>query len=156
MSHHNDKIADGLKSLSLSQVEALDRNALNGKARDYYENSQITSATVFRNRISGYVGNYFESHQVEIIFHENEISSSCTCSKARRVCKHMVALLYSWVNEGMDFLNVDEALEQIKEMDREHLIDVITNIIRQNPSSVDLFLAKPNPSWDEIELEPEF
>lgn len=150
----NDEIYAELRNIELSDVQTLDRNATSGKTQDYYENSQISSAVVYRNRISGVVGNFVEMHQVEITLHENELAASCTCSNSRSVCKHAVALLYAWVNDGMEFTNVEQALHQIKKLKKEQLIDIVTNIIRQNPSAIELFLAKDKPDWDEIDLDP--
>ena len=151
-----ETISEELRTLQLSDVEEFDQNATSGKTLEFYDNSQISSAMVYKNRISGVVGNFVEKHQVEITLHEREIVSSCTCSKSRRICKHAVALLYAWVNDGMDFTNVEQALHQIKKLPKEQLIDIVTNIIRQNPSAIDLFLAKDKPNWDEIDLEPDY
>jgi hypothetical protein len=149
-------IGEELASLQLSDIEALDKNATDGKTQEFYQNSQITSAMVYHNRISGVVGNFVERHQVEITVHEKELASSCTCSKSRRICKHAVALLYSWINDGMDFTNVELALQHIGKMKKEQLLEIVTNIIRQNPAAIELFLAKNEPDWDEIELDPEY
>lgn len=151
---HTDKIVKELRSLQLSDVESLDQNVTSGKTYEFYGNSQLSSAIVYKNRLSGVVGNFVEMHQVEITLHEREIVSSCSCSKSREVCKHAVALLYSWVNDGSDFTNVEQVLHQIKKLKKEQLLDIITNIIRQNPKAIDLFLAKNKPNWDEIDLEP--
>jgi len=153
---HDDKISKDLIALDLSQIEALDRNATDGTSRDYYESCQINSATVYRNKISGHVGNFLESNKVEITFHGNEITSSCSCQESREICKHAVSLLYSWVNDGIDFIDIETVLEEIGEMDRDGLIEVISNIIRINPSYIDIFLAKQKPEWDEIDPNPAY
>jgi hypothetical protein len=152
----NETIAEELRSLQLSDVESLDQNVTSGKTFEFYEQSQISSAIVYKNRISGVVGNFVEMHQVEITMHDREIASLCTCSKSRKVCNHAVALLYAWVNDGMDFTNIEQALHRIKKLKKEQLIDIITNIIRQNPTTIDLFLAKNKPNWDEIDLDPTY
>ena len=154
MNLHNDKISDDLISLNFSQVEALDRNATDGTSREYYESCQITSAIVYRNKLSGHVGNFLESNRVELTIHGDEITSSCSCQKSREICKHTVSLLYSWVNDGIDFTNIETVLEEIREMDKDSLVDVISNIIRINPSYIDIFLAKHEPEWDEIDPNP--
>jgi len=154
MNLHDDKIANDLTSLNLSQIEALDRNATDGTSREYYESCQITSATVYRNKLSGHVGNFLESNKVELTIHGNEITSSCSCQESREICKHAVSLLYSWVNDGIDFTDIETVLEEIREMDKDRLVDIIANIIRINPSYIDIFLAKYKPEWDEIDPNP--
>ncbi|NIA30952.1 MAG: hypothetical protein GWP06_13695 [Actinobacteria bacterium] len=154
MNLHHDKISDDLIPLNLSQVEALDRNATDSTSREYYESCQITSAIVYRNKLSGHVGNFLESNKVEITIHGNEITSFCSCQESREICRHAVSLLYSWVNDGIDFTNIETVLEEIREMDKDSLVDVISNIIRINPSYIDIFLAKHKPEWDEIDPNP--
>ena len=149
-------IDEELASLQLADVEALDKNATSSKSQEFYQNSQITSAIVYHNRISGVVGNFVERHQVEILVHQKELASSCTCSKSRRICKHAVALLYAWVNNGNDFTNVEMALQQIRKQKKEDLLEIVTNIIRQNPAAIELFLAKDKPDWDEIDLDLDY
>ncbi len=156
MIFHNDKISEDLNSLDLAQIEALDRNATDGTSREYYESCQITSAIVYRNKISGIVGNFLESSKVEITIHGKEITSSCSCQKSREICIHAVSLLYSWVNDGIDFIDIEQALAQIRDMDKESLVEVISNIIRINPSYIDIFLAKHKPEWDEIDPNPRY
>lgn len=149
-------IDEELSSLNIADVESLDANATSGKSQEFYQNSQITSAMVYHNRISGVVGNFVERHQIEISVHQKELASSCTCSKSRRICKHAVALLYAWVNDGKDFTNVELALQHIRKLKKEQLLEIVTNIIRQNPAAIELFMAKNEPDWDEIELDPEY
>jgi len=153
-SDKNEKVAIELRQLQLEHIEALDREVAGGKALEFYENSQITRATVFRNKISGRIGNFLEGYDVEISLHGDEIATSCTCRRSHRICKHSVALLYSWVNDGRDFLDVGLTLQEIKAMDKDRLVEIVSNIIRQNPSFADLFLAKKITDWYDIESDP--
>ena len=146
-----DNISQDLSTINLAMVESLDAHATGGKTLEFYENSQITRATVYGRRLSGIVGNFLESYQVTITVHQNEISGACTCGRSGKICRHVVALLYSWVNDGRDFLNVGTVLEKVKTMDKDRLIEIVSNIIRQYPNMVDVFLAEKSPEWDEID-----
>jgi len=150
----DDKIASELLNLKIKQIEAFDRDITNGKAREYYESCEVTRATVFRNRLFGKVGNFVQSYDVEITVHGNEVVSSCICNNNRQICKHAVALLYSWVFDGNDFLNVANVLEEIDNLEKSRLMDIIKNMIRYNPNLVDIFLAKDKLDWDEIDSDP--
>jgi hypothetical protein len=152
-SDERDRISVDLSELSYSQVRDLDKNAADGKALEYYESAQINGASVYRNKISGRVGNFFEEFVVELTVHGKEISSSCTCSQSREICRHAVALLYAWVNDGGDFMNIGRVLDEIETMDKIRLVEIISNIIRVNPRFADVFLAKHNPEWDEIDMD---
>lgn len=108
--HKKGHIAPDLQNLQLNQVEALDRETTGGKGLAYYETALISRPAVFHNHISGRVGNYVEHYDVRITFHENEIAGSCPCQRSRKICKHIIALLYSWVNDGGEFLDVEDVL----------------------------------------------
>ena len=150
----NDNIVNELLDLKIAQIEAFDRDITSGKAREYYESSEVTRATVFRNKLSGKVGNFIQNFDVEITVHGNEFVCSCACNNNRQTCKHAVALLYSWVFDGDDFLNVAHVLEEINKLDKSRLMDIIKNMIRYNPNLVDIFLAKNKLDWDEIDTDP--
>ncbi len=149
------KPSNMLQSLTLDQVTALDREAVNGNGLSYYETALITRSAVFHNKISARVGNYVENHDVRITFHEQEFAGSCTCQKSRKICKHIVALLYAWLNDSEEFLDVDKALQEVKKMDKSRLLEIIENILRQNPEYAELFLSRQAPEWDEIDLQIE-
>ncbi|HOH09137.1 MAG TPA: hypothetical protein PLF89_16560 [bacterium] len=151
--HKKGHIAPDLQNLQLSQVETLDRETTGGKGLAYYETALISRPAVFHNHISGRVGNYVENYDVRITFHENEIAGSCPCQRSRKICKHIIALLYSWVNDGGEFLDVEDVLTEVRAMKKEQLLVVIENIIRQNPEYAELFLKRQPPDWDEIETE---
>ncbi len=144
-----------LKSLTLEQVTALDHEAINGNGLAYYETAMITHAVVYKNRISAHVGNYAENTQVRITFHEHDFAGSCTCQKSRKICRHIVALLYAWIHDGGEFLEVEKILCEVKKMGKTRLLEIIENILQQKPEFAGLFLSKRPPDWDEIDLEIE-
>ena len=151
----NDNVAKELKDLDINHVHSLDSELTNGESLEYYDNSQITKATVYRTHLSGIVGNFLESFEVKLSVHGQEISGKCTCNETESICRHMVALLYAWVNDGNDFLDVKLFLDKIKDMDKDRLVEVVSNIIRHNPGNVELFFSRDIPEWDEIDLEPD-
>ena len=151
MNTHNDDIVQDLLDLRISHVEALDRRATLGKSEQYYQNAMISHASVYRNQLFARVGNFLESFEVSITVHGKEISSSCSCGNARKICKHTIALLYSWVNDSQDFLNIGKSLQEIQNLDRDRLVEIIVNILRHNPAYIDFFLSKRALEWDEIE-----
>ncbi|HPG38112.1 MAG TPA: SWIM zinc finger family protein [bacterium] len=153
MINNNDQVCVELQSLTFQQVEAYDRDVTNGETRLYYENCEVTRPTVFRNKLSGRVGNILKGFDVEITVHGQEFVTSCTCNKTRRTCKHAVALLYSWIYDGQDFLDIGKALKEIENLDKEQLLHIVQNIIRYNPGLIDIFLAKEKPDWDEIDAD---
>lgn len=140
-----------LEKLTFEQVSTLDHGTMGGKGRDYYESAMVSRATFFHNHVSGRVGNYVEFHDVHVTFHENEIASSCSCRQSRKICKHIIALLYAWADDRNDFLSVEQVLLRVKKMNKERLLEIVEHIICHNPEFADIFLANKVSDWDEIE-----
>ena len=151
----NPSVENKLLELGYDQIAAFDEEATRGEALAYYDTSQIEGAVVFGNKISGRVGNYFENYQVRVAVSDNEISSTCECENERKICLHAIALLYAWVNDAQDFLNIDDVLQEIKKMDKDHLLDVVANILQHEPHMAQAFLKKTDIDWDEIDPVPD-
>ncbi len=149
--HKKGHVDPKLQHLDLEEVSTLDRDAIGGKGLAYYETALITRAAVFHNHISGRVGNYLENFDVRVTFHENEIAGSCPCQRSRKICRHIVALLYSWVNDGDEFLDIEQVLINVRAMKKEQLVEIVENILRENPEYAELFLHRQQPDWDEID-----
>jgi len=152
---NNSTIEKKLLELGYEQIAAFDEQVTLGEALAYYDNSQIENAVVFRNKLSGRVGNYFESYQVKITIYDNEISSTCECDNERKICRHAVALLYAWVNDSQDFLNIAEVLNQIEKMEKTRLVEIVANILQHEPHMAQLFLHNKEIDWDEIDQNPQ-
>lgn len=154
MNKVTDNIAEELLSLDYRQISGFDLNLTGGASLSYYENSQISRASVLRNRIFGRVGNFLEQFDVNVAVHGQEISSQCSCGQGRKFCKHAIVLLYGWVNDRDDFLDIGVVLRDIKTYDSEKLVAIIGTILKFYPQLVHLVLAKSTAEWDEIELDP--
>ena len=128
---NDDSISAELQSLGYAQIAAFDEEATEGEALLFYENSQIENAVVYKNKLSGRVGNFFENYEVRLELHGNEITSTCTCDSERKICLHAIALLYGWINDAADFMNLSHVLADIKKIDKSRLMDIVANIIQQ-------------------------
>ncbi len=155
MSIQNDTtINSELRNLGYQEIAAFDEEATHGEALAYFENSQIQDAVVFRNKLSGRVGNFFETFHVRLAIHGNEIACSCTCDSERKICMHAISLLYAWVNDGDDFINLAHVIKKLETFDKAHLLDIVSNILEQQPHMAQLFLQKKKIDWDEIDSDP--
>lgn len=148
-------IAVELKNLGYDQITAFDEDMTDGESLAYYENSQVENAVVYRNKISGRVGNFFEKYDVRLTLHGREISSTCTCDNGTEICMHAIALLYAWVSDAPDFLNISDVLADLEKLDKNTLIEIVANILQQQPHMADVFLARKKLDWDEIDLDPD-
>jgi uncharacterized Zn finger protein len=141
-------ISPDLLSLTESQIAKLDQDATEGEGWDCYCNGYIAHATVFQNKISGRVRNYVEDFFVQITVDEHEITTMCTCDQRTGVCKHVVALLYSWVNDSEGFTNIAESLDSLRSMDKENLLERIGRILLNDPRNLAFLKAESSPEED--------
>ena len=141
-----------LHDLDYEQVATLDQELTAGDGWEFYSNGQIKCATVFENKISGRVGNFIEEYEIEIVVSGKEIRSSCNCSRTGVICKHVIALLYSWVNDTEGFTDVGDSLQELRGFKRERLIEIVTNIIRHDPKNIERFLHS-EPAFDEPDYD---
>ena len=153
MTTFNDDIYSELKELDFEQVKAFDAQVTDGEALPYYDSIQVSRAAVFRNKLSGRVGNYFESYDVDVTLQDKELMSNCSCGHSRKLCVHGISLLYAWVNDGDDFVDVGNKLREIEKMTKDELLKVVLNIVRINPNLIELFLMKNTEDWDELDID---
>ncbi len=126
-------IADALSTLTFDDVVAFDNELLNGEGLSYYENSQVLDAVVYRNHLSGRVGNFLEVHHVRIVSHGQELSCHCSCRSRKNICVHSMALLYAWTNDGQDFTNLSDILAEIHDWDSSRLREIVIHILQRQP-----------------------
>ncbi len=134
------EIAPELKNINERQIGILDQENTDGEGWDYYCNGQIVRAAVSGNRISGIVRDYIEEFNVVIRVDEHEITTSCSCGTRDGVCKHIIALLYSWIHDKDDFINIGDQVKKLQGMEKQQLINVIERIIQNDPINIRYFV----------------
>lgn len=132
-------IAPELVAITERQIGILDQENTNGEGWDYYCNGQIIRAAVWGNRITGTVREYTDEFDVLIRVDQYEITTSCSCGTRQGVCKHIVALLYCWIHDKADFINIGDQIKKLQNMEKQQLIDVIVRIIQNNPINIRFF-----------------
>lgn len=133
------EISSALKAITENQIGRIDQENLNGEGWEYYCNGQIVHAAVLKNKISGAVREYLEEFQVTIQIDEHEIMTSCSCGTRNGICKHIVALLYSWINDQQDFVNIGSLVERLHDFEKQDLINLIQRIIENDPLNARFF-----------------
>jgi len=139
MNEEEAKLSPILTNITQKQVAILDHDNTNGEGWDYYCNGQVIHAIVSKNEISGIIREYLEDFKVEIKVNEFEISCTCSCDSKNVICRHIVALLYSWVFDKSEFINLNKFLNQLENMDKEKLIKAIERFIINDPRNIKFF-----------------
>lgn len=76
-----------------------DSSAILARGLDYYETGQIASMEVKGEKIIAKVRGSYGLYDVEITIEEENLHADCDCPYDGYGCKHIVAVLYKWVNE---------------------------------------------------------
>ena len=154
MSYDEDlyTIAPELREINEHQIGILDQENTDGEGWDYYCNGQIVRAAVLGNRISGTIREYTEEFDVVIRVDLHEVTTSCTCGTKQGVCKHIVALLYSWIHDKEDFINIGDQIKKLHDMEKQQLIDVIERIVQNDPINV-RFFSDYSLDFNELDVE---
>lgn len=134
-------ISPALQAITEKQIGILDQEQINGEGWEYYCNGQIVHAAVLKNKITGTIREYLEEFHVAIQVDEHEFMTSCSCGTRNGICKHIVALLYSWINDQDDFTNIGVLIERLHGFEKQALIDLIQRIIENDPVNARFFDA---------------
>jgi uncharacterized Zn finger protein len=146
------EISSALKAITEKQIGIIDQENLNGEGWEYYCNGQIVHAAVLKNKISGATREFLEEFQVTIQMDEHEIMTSCSCGTRNGVCKHVVALLYSWINDQQDFVNIGTLVERLHDFEKQDLINLLQRIIENDPVNA-RFLDRQDYDENDFQLE---
>lgn len=146
------QISDYLKKITERDVNLLDQEATDGEGWNTYCNGQITNPTVLHDHISGICFDHFAEYSVDVRVMQNQISSKCSCEQHGSICKHVVALLYSWINDGEAFRNIGQTIQDMQTKNKDELIEILTKILTRNPQSVFLISgSESDEDFDDID-----
>jgi hypothetical protein len=144
------QISEFLKSITERDVNLLDQEVTDGTGWKTYCNGQIIRPTVLNDQITGICLDHYAEYSVEVRVQDNQISSTCNCDNHGTICRHVVALLYSWINDGEAFRNIGQSIKELQTKNKEELIEVITKILKRNPQSIFL-LGGSDPLDEELD-----
>jgi uncharacterized Zn finger protein len=125
-----------LDSITQDMVARLDHERTNGEGWIYYSNGRIVYATVYQNEMTGIVREFRNDIHVKINLDKEELHYSCDCETDNGMCKHIVALLYSWVFDSTEFINMADVILQLEEYDKPHLISVLERLLLNDPQNI--------------------
>ncbi len=143
-------ISKDLLSITEREVSILDQEVSNGEGWISYSNGQIVKPIVFKNKLSGLFYEHFREFSVEIQVNGAEISTRCNCGKNGAICKHVVALLYCWINDSDGFTNISYSLEEFKKKNKDELLEILARIFIKNPQNIFL-VGGVDPLDDDID-----
>ena len=101
-----------------------------GRGLGYFREGRVTNVIKFRGRLIGEVsGTVGYTTEVDL----DDLGCDCSCPYAGN-CKHGVAVLLQYSDGG--YVDCDEIMERVEEMDRDELMGVVEEFVRLNPASL--------------------
>jgi uncharacterized Zn finger protein len=92
--------------------------------------------------MSGMVQDAVDEYFAEVRADRDELVAGCTCRSHGGICKHAIALLYGWVNDNEDFLNVADTLARLRQRDKEDILAILGRILMFDPRNASLLEEK--------------
>ncbi len=89
-------------------------------------------------------------YRVEVTFHDTSVvDTDCSCPVGR-YCKHVVALLLTWLTEPEEFIEQQDIEAILQQCDKDELITLIKHMLRRDPDLEYLLttISKPGTSCD--------
>lgn len=142
-----------LSQLSSKQIALLDQDENDGEGWDFYSNGQVMNATVFNDEISGIVREFVKDYKVKVKVNEHEVSCSCSCDSEKVVCNHVIALLYSWVYDQEEFINLGVIIKQLASLDKNVLVSVVERFLIDDPQNVKFFERQSDLEYNTVEID---
>lgn len=101
-----------------------------GRGLGYFREGRVTNMIKFRGRLIGEVsGTVGYTTEVDM----DDLRCDCSCPYGGN-CKHGVAVLLQYSDGG--YVDCDEIMERVEEMDRDELLEVVEEFVRLNPASL--------------------
>ena len=90
-------MVENLNSITETDIKKLADSVIRARGKAYYEEGLVRSLEADGNKIIAEVeGNSI--YDVEIIIENRELQCICSCPYDGEICKHIVAVLYHWIN----------------------------------------------------------
>lgn len=144
--------------LSESKIRHLAGGTVFSRGIAYFEKGAIFNAIVQGQALRAECEGRHDAYQVYAKLDNTTVKNiSCTCyySRGSRMCKHLVALCLTWINNPSEFRSVEPLDKLLQERSKEDLIGLISTLIDRQPRLLDLIeLALQTPDKND-DLSPE-
>ena len=148
-------VENRFKKLTEADLQSYTNNSSFSNGRSYYHNGQVFETTLREATLKALCqGSDSEPYSVKATLVPLEEKGSqklseyaCSCPRGG-FCKHIVALLFNWINKPQDFVIRPSIDSLLKNKSREDLLFLIKEILERKPeveNLVDLLAELPNP-----------
>lgn len=136
-----------IPQLTEKQVKELIDDPYFSRGQSYFRNGNVSDMVVRDDVLQGSCsGSHDEIYQVRVTFAKDKITNmTCSCPMGGH-CKHLAALLLTWVYRSDEFIVRQPLAKVLKDCSPAELIILIERMVNRYPNLeqlVDLFTTKP-------------
>src|SRR6266487_4491899 len=151
--HTGADVKRQFKPLSEADIQAYSDEASFQKGHDYYLHHAIVEPTLSESVLRAfYHGSSGSPYRVEVTLlpagdksAHKLVSAGCSCPQAG-ICKHLVALLLTWLHQPERFVVRSRLMGRLSEKSREELLALLEQLVQRQPdieSMVELLIELP-------------
>ncbi len=138
-----------LPKLTEAQVKSLATTQSFARGKCYFQDAAIDNAIRQGKELRAECqGSDYEPYEVTITLNKNGVAATaCTCPyDYEGVCKHIVALLLTWVHTPQIFEIVPELNSALHDLSKEELLAIISGMVNRDPKMMrEIELVKAAP-----------
>jgi len=131
-----------LENLKEEDLRSLCGEAVLKRGFDYYRQKRVLHPIIHNDHMHANVaGSSYEPYRVEIRAKGNNIkdlSISCTCPYEDGVCKHAIALLYTWIRAPSIFSSIKLLDMNLEGLSKEQLLNILRKLLEEEPSLISI------------------
>ena len=131
-----------LENLKEEDLRSLCGEAVLKRGFDYYRQKRVLHPIIDNDHMHADVaGSSYEPYRVEIRAKGNNIkdlSISCTCPYDDGVCKHAIALLYTWIRAPLIFSSIKLLDMNLERLSKEQLLNILRKLLEEEPSLISI------------------
>jgi Uncharacterized conserved protein len=133
-----------LFELQEKDIEALCSESILSRGSAYFHEGRIVNPIIDGDVLRAECeGTLPENYRVSAKIESGEIKVECSCPYQGEVCKHAIALLYTWVNNSEIFVNIEEIVTLLKSKSKTDLVKIITRMICKDPNVLQSLDLRP-------------
>jgi hypothetical protein len=131
-----------LENLKEEDLRSLCSEAVLERGFDYYRQKRVLHPIIGNDHMRAEVaGSSYEPYRVEIRAKGSNIkdlSISCTCPYEDGVCKHAIALLYTWIRAPSSFSSIKLLDVNLERLSKEQLLNILRKLFEEEPSLISI------------------
>ena len=134
-------LAPQLTELTEAGIREFAGATIFNRGYDYFEQGMVYEFNYDSNRIVAEVSGNYGDYEVEITFEEGEVEASCSCPYEDYPCKHIVAVLLTFIHDKEKYIQqatqhqseISSLKDKIRKLSRADLMEIVISCLDKYP-----------------------